>query len=385
MNKKSDEYSLKRNSGSINELLTDARYLRIQDTLKKPNIFKILSNATYEIRHSSFFAWLLDANESHNAGTLFSSRITPLLAPDAENCHQNWAVFREKDRIDILLVSDNETISIENKTLSKDSPGQLSRYRETIKRNYPDSTNNFFVYLTLHGDKPLDLEEEKYWNLCSYSQILEELKSILYLHDKSISEKAKMYINDYINIVEIYSTKNHQINIDAKAIVAEKKYNLMEVFNQLDDIRNLEKAQYEALMFIKYNSSFTKGNGFFRDEHFFFKAFKAALEKYNFLVDEEKSNSTYLNFMSKNMTSWSFAPEISKTVAMVFRFFEKTSSLQFGLGLIPETNENAALRNKIRHHIPLIQQEFGDNAVFSRGVRHIGLFSKKIQSGIAAW
>ena len=85
-----------------------------------------------------------------------------------------------------------------------------------------------------------------------------------------MSENARLYIKDYISYVEIYTTKTHQINSDAKEIVAEKKYKLMEVFSNLDVIKNIDEAQRKALEFIKNNSSFSRGNGFFRKKHLFF-------------------------------------------------------------------------------------------------------------------
>jgi len=268
-----DEDPLKNLVESIHELLSDERFLRIQHALKESNIFKILANARYEIRYSNFIAWLLDADQTHNAGTLFSSRITPLIAPAAENRAQRWSVFRVKDHMDLLLVSGDETIAVENKIFSQDFPGQLARYRKAVTDKYPNSKNSF-VYLTLHGERPVDLDEAEYWRLCSYPDVFKELKSILSLHPDLISEKAKLYINDYISSVEIYATKTHQINSDAKEIVAERKYKLMKFFSNLDGLKNIDSAQRAALAFVKDNSLFTRGNGFFRQKHFFTKPLK---------------------------------------------------------------------------------------------------------------
>ena len=372
-----DEEPLKKLVESINELLSDERFLGIRDALSEPNIFNILLNARYEIRHSNFIAWLLDADGTHNVGTLFSSRIIPLLAPAAENRTQRWSVVREKDHIDLLLVSGDETIAVENKTFSQDHSGQLARYRKTVTDKYPNSKNSF-VYLTLHGERPVDGDEAEYWCLCSYPDIFKELKSILSLHPGLIEDKAQIYINDYISSVEIYTTKTHQINSDAKEIVAERKYKLMEIFSNLDCLKNIDSAQRTALAFIKDNSSFTRGNGFFRQKHFFYKAFKAALEKHEFIVNE-RNNSTYLGFSAKNMEGWYSAPELTKTTGMALRFYEQTSTLQFGFGIGPESEHNVVLREKLRARIPKIQYEFGNNAVNSRGKNHIGLFSKKIK------
>ena len=377
MTKKSD-ISPPRARG-IDNLFTDVRFLRIQELLSQPNIFNILSNATYEIRHSNFIAWLLDANETHNSGVLFSSRITPILAPDIKNPNQAWSVYREKNHIDILLKSKSETICIENKTYTKDSPGQLSGYRKIIEKKHSASKNVFYTYLTLTGEDPQDLVEKKYWRTCSYTDVLEELKSTLAKCKDMIPEKTISYISDYITAVEILATKTHHINVDAVSIAFDNKYDLMETFNYLERNDQIQSKQYRALEFIKNNSSFTRGKGFFRTTNFFYEAFKDALEKYNFIVDEKQSNSTYLTFRSKNIVHCLTEPQLSKTISMGFRFFDKTSTLHFGMGLTPETTENKTLRNKIRDGIPQIQQEFQDNAVSSRGVYHIGLFLKKVE------
>jgi hypothetical protein len=106
---------------NLETLFSDERFSKIREKLREPNIFCFLSNANYEIRHSNFLAWLLDANETHNCGTLFSSIIIPILSPDIKNKKIAWEVFREKDNIDLLLKSPDEIVVIENKTLSKEN------------------------------------------------------------------------------------------------------------------------------------------------------------------------------------------------------------------------------------------------------------------------
>ena len=371
---KTEKNSLAKN---VNELLADSRFLYIQEILRQPNLFNILSNATYEIRHSSFLAWLLNPNENHAAGKLFLSKLSALLISDAQNKGQNWSVFREKNNIDIILESEKETITIENKTFSKDSPGQLAHYRKTVTSNHPNLKNHF-VYLTLHGEKPQDPEESNHWTLCSYSSILNELKAILSAHSDVISKKAQIYIKDYIDAVQIYSLKNHQANRNAKEIVADNKYKLMEIFDNLEGIKSIDAPQRDALVFLRNNSSFTRGNGFFRQNHFFYKAFKSALENHEFLVNE-RNNSTYLGFIDKNTFSSPFPPELNQTVGFAFRFYSNTSILKFGFGIAPETSLNKALRTKLINHIPKIKQTFGENAVNSKGNHHIGLYNKNIE------
>ena len=109
-------------------------------------------------------------------------------------------------------------------------------------------------------------------------------------------------------------------------VTIDKKYDLTATFNYLERNEQIQSKQYRALEFIKNNSSFTRGKGFFRTTNFFYEAFKDALEKYNFIVDEKQSNSTYLTFRSKNIVHCLTEPQLSKTISMGFRFFDKTST-----------------------------------------------------------
>ena len=138
------------------ELLSKSDFQYIQETINEPNIFRILSNTDYEIRHSNFIAWLLDATETHGCGTLFSNDLVSKLAR-VDNPTAEWKVFREKYNIDLILTSPEETVVVENKTYSKDAPGQLTKYRELVesKREYKKPK---FVYLNLKGEAPQDLK-----------------------------------------------------------------------------------------------------------------------------------------------------------------------------------------------------------------------------------
>ena len=55
-------------------LIKDENFDQLDLGLKNPNIFQILRITNNEIRHSNFFSWLLDPNQSHKLGDIFLKR-----------------------------------------------------------------------------------------------------------------------------------------------------------------------------------------------------------------------------------------------------------------------------------------------------------------------
>ena len=58
-------------SKQLSNLLKDPELERLSLSLNTPNFFSILGATRAELRHSSFLAWLLSPNESHNLNTVF--------------------------------------------------------------------------------------------------------------------------------------------------------------------------------------------------------------------------------------------------------------------------------------------------------------------------
>ena len=118
-------------------LLTDKCYLKVKEEILCPNIFNILSLEYYEIRHSNFLAWLLDSNESHACGSLFSSVLLEILFPKSSINNVDFSIYRERENVDLLLESPSEVLVLENKIRAKDHENQLSGYRSHIQAKYP--------------------------------------------------------------------------------------------------------------------------------------------------------------------------------------------------------------------------------------------------------
>ena len=140
---------------------------KITETLKplkkwteEINIFSILKIDTYEIRHSNMLAWLIDPNGNHGVEDKFLKKLLDKSFNNIRTDNKDWTdtiVYREKENIDILVVSDKYKLvcAIENKIFSDEHDDQLERYRKWLEKTYKDFTFILY-YLTPYGIKPTD-------------------------------------------------------------------------------------------------------------------------------------------------------------------------------------------------------------------------------------
>ena len=179
------------------DLLTEKSYLEVKNKIYHPNIFSILRLENYEIRHSNFLAWLLDNNESHACGSLFSSVLLEILFPDKSASNNDFSIHRERGNIDLLFESTREVLVLENKIMAKDHESQLSGYRSYIQAKYPKHLKSF-TYLTPKGDEPSDEDEVKHWSIVSYEKLIDALSLIINNNRLDLDSKLQIYIDDYI-------------------------------------------------------------------------------------------------------------------------------------------------------------------------------------------
>ena len=191
-------------------LLNDVDFDKLDLGLKNPNIFSILRISKNEIRHSNFLCWLLDPNQSHGLGDIFlkrflrevfsSDRFEQVSQVDVEGLNLSDAeILREWNHIDILIVTDEVVVCVENKVMTKDHSNQLERYRKTIESNYPKRKNTF-VYLNPEGEESSE-EVDNYYPL-SYDFIIETLSRIIEVYKDSMKGQVAQYIKDYIDILK---------------------------------------------------------------------------------------------------------------------------------------------------------------------------------------
>ncbi len=206
------------------------------------NIFDAVGMWKQEVKHSAFFAWLLDPKAAHGRGDFFLHAFSDALfdynkhisgvKPNREilskfSCERLHAFASADDlvvkteetlvgddgRMDIYMRSDksNITLVIENKTFTSTHDNQLNRYEELTAGN----GDCIYVYLTPFGEKPThkDGSYADKWCIFDYASILGILKAFL-KGRRGVDAKLKFLIEDYINMVDDKLLKNNRNIMD---------------------------------------------------------------------------------------------------------------------------------------------------------------------------
>lgn len=225
--------------------ITDTSFERIELSLREPNIFSALSVKRLEIRHSNFLGYLLNPRESHGLGDIFLRKFLREVFSDDRSSNRSFfeadlldlnavEVRREWRKIDVLIVMPKDVIVIENKVDSKDGNGQLARYRRIAEKDFAGK-NKHFVYLTIFGDDPLDIEESELWINYSYEQIARIIKTILELYRTSLSDKVRYYLCDYLTILQRDFFMNDELNMLAQKLYLSHKAAFDFIFENMPD------------------------------------------------------------------------------------------------------------------------------------------------------
>lgn len=202
-----------KNSDSINDksfkaLINDIDFDRLELGLKNPNIFRILKISKAEIRHSNFLAWLLDPLESHNLREVFLKRFLSEISTELElSGIDGIEVRREWRNIDLLVLTSEFAICIENKVESGEHSDQLLRYKNIVRENFPDK-KLVFVYLTTYRLDPSDDDYKSF----SYDQIVGILERVIDLYGRTIIPDVKLYLQNYIETLKLEIMANHEYN-----------------------------------------------------------------------------------------------------------------------------------------------------------------------------
>lgn len=226
----------------LEELEIDLIDFENDNNLRKFNIFEVLKIQWKELSHSNVLSWLLNPEESHGLGDVFLKVLLEDIKKEnpkfLEECSLNmdytsFYTLREKDNMDIQLISDKEKVAIviENKIWHSESGNQLQKYTQIIERKYSDYKNDF-VYLS---PKKTHASNQK-WKSYEYKNILSILDQFL---EKDVikSNEVRIFIQHYThnlrrNIVEDLEIKN-QIEL-----IYRKHKTAIDIINKNLPIRN---------------------------------------------------------------------------------------------------------------------------------------------------
>lgn len=209
------------------------------------NIFEILKMSSMEIRHSNFLAWLLNANEGHSFGdNILKDIVCKLIIDNKDFCEEkgldiiraslldynSFNIYREREHIDILLVSDKERIVIcfENKVFSSEHDNQLERYLNKIEEKYKNYLT-LYIYLTPFGEEASIVD----WLSLSYDEIIGIIEKNKEKIQLTVEEKV--FIDNYINIVRRHIMKDEELMKICSDIYLKHKQALDLIYDNLPD------------------------------------------------------------------------------------------------------------------------------------------------------
>ncbi|MBK3665080.1 PD-(D/E)XK nuclease family protein [Bradyrhizobium diazoefficiens] len=225
--------------------ITDPDFEKLELAMGDPNIFRALAIERQEIRHSNFFAYLLDPGENHGLGDILLRKFLRDIFADSRA--QGRTLFdadlmdfsdvdvrREWRGIDILIDFPNDVIVVENKVDSSEHSQQLSRYRGIVDGEF-GAKQKHFVFLTPLGSDPVDESDRKVYINYSYEQIAGILANVLELYRDSISDKMGLYVEDYLTTINRELLMNDKLNDLARKVYKAHKSAFDFVFENRPD------------------------------------------------------------------------------------------------------------------------------------------------------
>ena len=189
------------------------------------NLFSVLRAEKVEIRHSNVLAWLLSPDESHGLGARFLRRFLSLtLYPNRPERISLTAsavelmdfsdveVLREWQHIDVLVRSNENQLCllIENKIKSKESKGQLERYKKVAEQEMP-GFEIIPVFLTLNGEEPSEGGLAAGYIPLAHGSVHDLLQRIFSQHRSRMSVDAQSFVSQYLEVLRKITMKDEEL------------------------------------------------------------------------------------------------------------------------------------------------------------------------------
>jgi len=347
----------------------DPEFQSLHNALNKPNLFNVLDNLSYEIRHSNFLAWILNPHGSHKQGDLFLKRFLNSINENTE-VSEVFEIRREQDKTDILIRSKYRVIVIENKTSTVDSTDQLKRYRRLILEKYSKLTQRY-IYWTPSGDQPTDKGEQIFWTTYSYGLFVSDFEPLL---NDITDYRVAVYLGDYIDSLKINTLSNSAYIDSAKSLIERHKEYIGKIFADDNESDSATKITFK---FIEKHSFYQRGNGFFSINKHYRAAFETACKSFHYnLTRSSDSQSTYFGFLPTELTDAIEAEELC--FEYHFRFTEKTNHLRLVFTITSESIHNRRVREVLRNNLKLYHALELSVPTKSKGENYIGVVHKNI-------
>jgi hypothetical protein len=206
--------------------------------LSEFNILQVLRIEQAEIRHSNVLGWLLNPRESHGLSDTFVRRFISTLLLDNEEADFGLSpakielmdlvdveVRREWRNIDLLVHSNANqlVILIENKIRARESKGQLLKYREIVRRSFPDTKVTIPVLLTLEGDDPSKEAQGLGYISWSHVALYKVATEVVEQHRNRIPQDAQTFLRHYLNTLRREAMQDKELEDLCKSIYRKHK------------------------------------------------------------------------------------------------------------------------------------------------------------------
>ncbi|MBD1914389.1 MULTISPECIES: PD-(D/E)XK nuclease family protein [Cyanophyceae] len=238
---------------------------RLESLLDQFNIFEAVGMVRQEIRHSHFFAFLLNPSASHRLGDIFLKAFLKRLLIAADNAPvspvdidisdlADAEVRREWRNIDVLLISPANQIvcAIENKVDSGEHSNQLQRYRQIVQKEF-QNYRHIFVYLTLEGISPYGKNDQQHWLAYSYADVAQLIDDLAKRYQSTIGSEVNILMTHYSSLIRRHFMEESEIAKLCRKIYSQHQEALDLIYEHRP---NLESEVFEYLKsLVKHTTS----------------------------------------------------------------------------------------------------------------------------------
>jgi hypothetical protein len=225
------------------------------------NLFNVLRIDQVEIRHSNVLAWLLTPDESHGLGPIFLRRFLSRLLMENNEADisltpakvelmnfNDVEVRREWQNIDILVRSPSNRwcLLIENKINSRESPTQLLRYLESVKKEMPEYKIIIPVYLTLDGDDPSGKAIQAGYLAIGHGNVLTIAEQIVAQNRMRIPDDAYVLLDHYLETLRRLTMQDQEL-IDLCKTIYRKHKLAIDLIIEYGTVSNVLEAATQGI------------------------------------------------------------------------------------------------------------------------------------------
>lgn len=195
----------------LEKLETDRDLAELGRVLGEFDALAVLGVSRREEVHSNVLAWLLNPRENHSLGDFFLKRfLRETKAATAEQIrNEDWSQARvqrewrnevdgDAGALDILVCNTNARFvcAIENKVLSSEHSGQLTRYRKALCRQF-GCFERSHVFVTRDGTIPIRDEERRFWVSVDYGTILRLVDEAIKCEERPLPGEIVAFLSKY--------------------------------------------------------------------------------------------------------------------------------------------------------------------------------------------